>query len=53
MTLTDEGLSRLRDAVPDHVETVRRLVFDHLDDHRAATLREFLTDVIAADDLPS
>ncbi|WP_288866198.1 MarR family winged helix-turn-helix transcriptional regulator [uncultured Corynebacterium sp.] len=53
VTLTDEGLSRLRDAVSDHVETVRRLVFDHLDDDRAATLREFLTDVTAADDLPS
>ena len=53
VTLTDEGLSRLRDAVPDHVETVRRLVFDHLDDERATALREFLTDVIAADNFPS
>ena len=53
VTLTSEGLSRLEDAVPDHVETVRRLVFDHLDDERAAKLREFFTDVVEADKLPS
>lgn len=53
VTLTSEGLSRLEDAVPDHVETVRRLVFDHLDNERAAKLREFFTDVVEADKLPS
>lgn len=53
VTLTAEGLSRLEDAVPDHVETVRRLVFDHLDNERAAKLREFFTDVVEADKLPS
>lgn len=52
VTLTSEGLSRLEDAVPDHVETVRRLVFDHLDNERAAKLREFFTDVVEADKLP-
>lgn len=49
VTLTGEGMSRLKDAAPDHVETVRRLIFDHLDDERAQKIREFFTDVVNAE----
>ena len=31
-TLTDAGLEALRTAAPDHVDSVRRHIFDHLDD---------------------
>ena len=53
VTLTDQGMAHLEDAVPDHVETVRRLVFDHLDADRADRIREFFNDVLAAEDLPA
>lgn len=53
VSLTDEGMSHLEEAVPDHVETVRRLIFDHLDADRADKISEFFTDVLAADDLPT
>lgn len=46
-------MSHLEEAVPDHVETVRRLVFDHLDADRADKISEFFTDVIASKDLPA
>ena len=49
IALTEEGMRRLQDAVPDHVETVRRLVFDHLDEDRSAQLCGFFTDVLEAD----
>ena len=51
--LTDQGMSHLEEAVPDHVETVRRLIFDHLDADRADKISEFFTDVLAAEDLPA
>lgn len=51
--LTDQGMSHLEEAVPDHVETVRRLIFDHLDADRADKISEFFTDVLAAEDLPT
>lgn len=50
--LTEEGMARLEDAVPDHVETVRRLIFDHLDPARAETIRGFFADVNKAENLP-
>ena len=53
VTLTDQGMSHLEDAVPDHVETVRRLVFDHLNEDRADKIREFFADVIGAQELPT
>ena len=53
VTLTDQGMSHLEEAVPDHVETVRRLIFDHLDADRADKISEFFTDVLAAEDLPT
>ena len=51
--LTAQGMSHLEEAVPDHVETVRRLIFDHLDADRADKISEFFTDVLAAEDLPT
>lgn len=53
VTLTDQGMAHLEEAVPDHVETVRRLVFDNLDPDRADRIREFFTDVIASKHLPA
>lgn len=53
VTLTDQGMAHLEEAVPDHVETVRRLVFDNLDPDRADRIREFFTDVIASKNLPA
>ena len=52
-TITDEGMSRLEAAAPDHVETVRRLVFDHLNEKRQAQLLEVLTEVVEADNFPA
>jgi len=37
-TLTDEGMEALREAAPHHVESVRRRVFDHLDDEQIENL---------------
>lgn len=53
VTLTDQGVAHLEEAVPDHVETVRRLIFDNLDADRADKISEFFTDVLAAEDLPA
>ena len=35
----------LDSAAPDHVETVRRLIFDHLTDERFAALKRLLADI--------
>ena len=53
VTLTDQGMTHLEDAVPDHVETVRRLIFDHLNEDRADKIREFFADVVGAQELPT
>ena len=53
VTITDEGMSRLEAAAPVHVETVRRLVFDHLNEKRQGQLREVLTEVVEADNFPA
>ena len=52
VSLTDDGMARLEDAVPDHVETVRRLVFDHITPQRAKVLSEAFTDIVEAEDVP-
>ena len=39
VVLTDAGRTAIENAAPDHVETVRRLVFDALDDDDLAALR--------------
>lgn len=53
VTLTDQGMAHLEEAVPDHVETVRRLVFDNLDPDRSDRIHEFFTDVLTSEDLPT
>ncbi|MGV0325480.1 MarR family winged helix-turn-helix transcriptional regulator [Corynebacterium confusum] len=50
--LTDEGRRRLERAAPAHVESVRRLVFDHLSDADRAGLRRFCEGVLAVDNIP-
>ncbi len=46
--LTDEGWSKIVDAAPDHVETVRRLVFDALEPDDVATLERICARLIEA-----
>ncbi len=36
--LTEAGFEKLRTAAPDHVESVRRHIFDHLDDEQVAAM---------------
>lgn len=48
-TLTDQGLARLESVVPEHVEDVQRLIFDHLDADQTDALAEAVT--IVADSL--
>ncbi|WP_068164413.1 MarR family winged helix-turn-helix transcriptional regulator [Rhodococcus phenolicus] len=38
--LTDEGYAKVAEAAPAHVESVRQLVFDGLDDHQVRLLTE-------------
>lgn len=52
VTLTGEGQRRLEQAAPEHVESVRRLVFDHLDPKMVPVLREFMENIVAVDNVP-
>jgi DNA-binding MarR family transcriptional regulator len=36
--ITDAGFEALREAAPDHVASVRRHIFDHLDDEQVAAM---------------
>ncbi len=47
-TLTDVGFARLEAAAPDHVATVRRVVFDHLTPAQTVALAEALGPVAEA-----
>jgi DNA-binding MarR family transcriptional regulator len=38
--LTDAGYAKVAEAAPAHIETVRKLVFDGLDDDQVRTLGE-------------
>lgn len=49
VSLTDEGMERLRAAAPEHVESVRRVVFDHLTPEQSVHLKAFMEGVIAVD----
>lgn len=49
VTLTAEGTQRLEKAVPDHVESVRQLVFDHLDRDDIEPLRRFMEGILDAE----
>lgn len=46
ITLTQDGWERLESAAPDHVENVRRLVFDHIKREDFAEFEDFLERVI-------
>ncbi len=50
--LTDEGMTRLEQAAPDHVESVRRTVFDHLDPADMPALRRFLDGIENVSNVP-
>lgn len=47
-TLTADGLRRLEAIAPHHVETVRRVIFDHLSPKQTAALADALAPVAAA-----
>ncbi|AKK08476.1 MarR family protein [Corynebacterium atrinae] len=51
VTLTDEGLKRLSDAAPDHVESVRRVVFDHMTPEQMTALTSFWKGVVDVDNV--
>lgn len=51
--LTDEGMDALLQAVPDHVESVRRLVFDHLNHDDVPALRRFFQGMIGCEPMPT
>ncbi|WP_342319538.1 MarR family winged helix-turn-helix transcriptional regulator [Corynebacterium mayonis] len=50
--LTDEGQARLRQAAPDHVESVRRVIFDHLSMEDAEALKRFAQGIAEVDNVP-
>lgn len=50
--ITDEGFERLKAAVPDHVESVRRLVFDHLHEEDIPALSRFFEGVMKVNNIP-
>ncbi len=41
--LTDAGFETLRDAAPHHVDSVRRHIFDHLDDDQVEAMASIFT----------
>jgi DNA-binding MarR family transcriptional regulator len=43
--LTDRGMTRLEAAAPDHVESVRRHLFDHLDRHQVEAMADLFTTI--------
>ena len=50
--ITPEGSERLVAAVPEHVESVRRLIFDDLDPADIPHLTKLLETVLAVDNVP-
>lgn len=52
VSLTDDGMRRLRAAAPEHVESVRRVVFDHISPEQQAHLKAFMEGVIAVSNVP-
>ena len=45
--LTEAGFASLRDAAPDHVDSVRRHIFDHLDEQQVAAMASIFTAISA------
>ncbi|MDR7329076.1 MarR family winged helix-turn-helix transcriptional regulator [Corynebacterium guangdongense] len=52
VTITDEGKRRLDLAAPEHVESIRRVIFDHMDPADRPALTRFLEGVVAVDNVP-
>ncbi|WP_156227638.1 MarR family winged helix-turn-helix transcriptional regulator [Corynebacterium comes] len=52
VSLTDEGMRRLRSAAPEHVESVRRVVFDHMTPEQYTHLKSFMEGVVAVANVP-
>ena len=52
VSLTEEGMRRLRSAAPEHVESVRRVVFDHMTPEQHTHLKAFMEQVIAVSNVP-
>ncbi|SER78118.1 MarR family winged helix-turn-helix transcriptional regulator [Corynebacterium cystitidis] len=52
VSLTDEGWRRLEQAAPEHVESVRRLVFDHMYPEDVAHIRRWMDGVQAVNNVP-
>lgn len=50
--VTHVGIEHLRRAAPEHVESVRRMVFDHLQPEDVPALRRFFKGVLQAKNLP-
>lgn len=52
VTITDEGMRRIVLAAPEHVESVRRVAFDHMTEQQKDVIREYLEGVMAVDNVP-
>ena len=52
VSLTEEGTRRLESAAPDHVESVRRIVFDHMTPEQREPLRQFWQGVLNVTNVP-
>ena len=50
--VTHVGIEHLRRAAPEHVESVRRMVFDHLQPEDVPALRRFFNGVLQSKNLP-
>ena len=50
--VTHVGLEHLRRAAPEHVESVRRMVFDHLQPEDVPALRRFFAGVLQVNNIP-
>ncbi len=50
--ITEDGMRRLQLAAPEHVESVRRVAFDHMTGEQESALRTYLEGVLAADNVP-
>lgn len=52
VSLTEEGMRRLKQAAPEHVESVRRLVFDHMYPEDIEHIRRWMEGVKAVNNVP-
>ena len=50
--ITEAGLHHLERAAPEHVESVRRLVFDHLHEDDVPALKRFFHGVLQVNNIP-